>query len=100
MREAHGDSTRGEVKARREWAAKLIADDTFTVSLDHDNVQVVGKNAAEDHLRKEHARVVRIVKARDKWLLDGGYDNMGPDFQAGYHQACNDLLAALTKGRA
>ena len=49
--------------ARREWAAKLIADDTFTVFLDRDNVQVVGKNAAEDRLRKEHARAVRIVKA-------------------------------------
>ena len=48
----------------------------------------------------EHARAVRIVKARDKWLLGGGYDNMSNDFQAGYHQACNDLLAALTKGRA
>lgn len=50
--------------------------------------------------RPRAGRASSVVKARDKWLLDGGYDNMGPDFQAGYHQACNDLLAALTKGRA
>ena len=54
------------------------------------------------HLDDTYAqgRAVRIAKARDKWLLGGGYDNMSPDFQAGYHQACHHILAALTKGRA
>ena len=72
--------------ARREWAAKLIADDTFTVFLDRDNVQVVGKNAAEDRLRKEHARAVRIVKREiRRGTVLGSLDN---------------VLAALMKGRA
>ena len=48
----------------------------------------------------EHARAVQVVKARDKWLLGGGYDNMSPDFQAGYHQACHHILADMQKGRA
>ena len=79
--------------ARREWAAKLIADDTFTVFLDRDNVQVVGKNAAEDHLRKEHARAVRIVKRLQRNAECGG-------FGLAYGVALKDVLAALYTGRA
>ena len=80
--------------ARREWAEKRV-DQLMRLDMSFaDETDVVWL------LKLEHARVVRIVKARDKWLLGGGYDNMSNDFQAGYHQACNDLLAALTKGRA
>ena len=86
--------------AQREWAAKLIADDTFTVFLDRDNVQVVGKNAAEDRLRKEHARAVRIVKRANALQLHGLRDTDTNEFLEGYEAACVDLLAALTKGRA
>ena len=50
-------------------------------------------------LRLEHRRAVRVVEKRDAWILNGGYDNMSADFQAGYHQACYDLLVALGKGR-
>ena len=86
--------------ARREWAAKLIADDTFTVFLDRDNVQVVGKNASEDHLRKEHARAVRIVKRAKALQFHGLRDTDTNEFLEGYEAACVDILAALTKGRA
>ena len=86
--------------ARREWAAKLIADDTFTVFLDRDNVQVVGKNAAEDHLRKEHARAVRIVKRAKALQFHGLRDTDTNEFLEGYEAACVDILSAITKGRA
>jgi len=86
--------------ARREWAAKLIADDTFTVFLDRNNVQVVGKNAAEDRLRKEHARAVRIVKRAKALQFHGLRDTDTNEFLAGYEAACVDILDALQKGRA
>jgi len=86
--------------ARREWAAKLIADDTFTVFLDRNNVQVVGKNAAEDRLRKEHARAVRIVKRAKALQFHGLRDTDTNEFLEGYEAACNDILAAIQKGRA
>ena len=86
--------------ARREWAAKLIADDTFTVFLDRNNVQVVGKNAAEDRLRKEHARAVRIVKRAKALQFHGLRDTDTNEFLEGYEAACVDILAALSKGRA
>ena len=81
-----------KMMARREWAAKLIADDTFTVFLDRDNVQVVGKNAAEDRLRKEHARAVRIVKRLQQEAEKAG--------RLTEYNVLADVLAALTKGRA
>ena len=85
-------------KARREWAEREVmkrlsdgwSGDAFAM----------GKNEAMDMLTKAHARAVQVVKARDKWLLGGGYDNMSPDFQAGYHQACHHILADMQKGRA
>lgn len=68
--------------ARREWAQKRV-DQLMQFDMSFaDETDVVWL------LKLEHARVVRIVKARDKWLLGGGYDNMSNDFQAGYHQAC------------
>ncbi len=79
--------------ARREWAER----EAEKLCRKH---KYFSEPAIALAFQQAHARAVRVVKARDKWLLDGGYDNMGPDFQAGYHQACNDLLAALTKGRA
>ena len=86
--------------ARREWAAKLIADDTFTVFLDRNNVQVVGKNAAEDRLRKEHARAVRVVKRAKALQFHGLRDTDTNEFLEGYEAACVDILDALQKGRA
>ena len=83
--------------ARREWAAKLIADDTFTVFLDRDNVQVVGKNAAEDHLRKEHARAVRIVQKIKRRHSNAQEDAI---YSHGFTKACEDILKALKEGRA
>ena len=84
--------------ARREWADKAI--EKIARYVWQNGFPMVPPTKAARRLKAEHARAVRIVKARDKWLLGGGYDNMSNDFQAGYHQACNDLLAALTKGRA
>ena len=87
-----------KMMARREWAEREVmkrlsdgwSGDAFAM----------GKNEAMDMLTKAHARAVQVVKARDKWLLGGGYDNMSPDFQAGYHQACHHILADMQKGRA
>ncbi len=80
--------------ARREWAEKEARKRLQPSEFDEYSCTY------ESALKREHARAVRVVKARDKWLMGGGYDNMSPDFQAGYHQACHHILAALTKGRA
>ena len=80
-------------KTRREWAIKKV--ETAPLRADEDWTKFAARI-----VMNEHVRAVRIAKARDKWLLGGGYDNMSPDFQAGYRQACHHILAALTKGRA
>ena len=82
---------------KKTWALKLVGRHTLN---DKKLGPVINFPRTVKLLQAEHARAVRVVKARDKWLLDGGYDNMSPDFRAGYHQACQHILTALQKWRA
>jgi hypothetical protein len=44
-------------------------------------------------LRREHQATVKAVKREDEKY----WDSMSDDFNAGYHQACTDILAMLER---
>ena len=75
--------------ARREWADKKA------LKFWHGHRGGLSDYGAK-LLMMEHARAVRIVKARIKGMSGA----MPYQWEKGYHQACIDILAALTKGRA
>lgn len=80
----------------RTWAEKKVTEYELNVP---DIGRMIYKETGVALLMAEHARSVRIVEGKDKWLLGGGYANVSNDFQAGYHQAYNDILAAPQRGR-
>lgn len=75
--------------ARREWAEKIVAQQYGH----EDDGCIAGL------IRKEHARAVRVVKAKLKaaWL---DKHSRTVEQRNAYTDACEDILEALTKGRA
>jgi hypothetical protein len=80
--------------ARREWAEKWAFD-----ASEGDTAQIRMTVAAK-RLQAEHARAVRIVKRAKRLELHGLRDTDTNEFLEGYEAACNDILAAIQKGRA
>lgn len=80
--------------ARREWAEQWAFD-----ASEGDTAQIRMTVAAK-RLQAEHARAVSIVKRAKRLELHGLRDTDTNEFLEGYEAACNDILAAIQKGRA
>jgi hypothetical protein len=80
--------------ARREWAQKRV-DQLMRLDVPFaDETDVVWL------LKLEHARAVRVVRQAKALRLHGLRDTDTNEFLEGYEAACNDILAAIQKGRA
>lgn len=80
--------------ARREWADKEARKRLQPSEFDEYSCTY------ESALKREHARAVRIVKRAKRLELHGLRDTDTNEFLEGYEAACNDILAAIQKGRA
>ena len=88
--------------ARREWADKIVKQEMTGY---HWNARirkstVILPDIAAKLLVKEHERAVRIVKRAKALQFHGLRDTDTNEFLEGYEAACNDILAAIQKGRA
>lgn len=79
--------------ARREWADKKA------LKFWHGHRGGLSDYGAK-LLMMEHARAVRVVKRAKRLELHGLRDTDTNEFLEGYEAACNDILAAIQKGRA
>ena len=85
--------------ARREWADKLYEKAQRLKELD-DQFSRLPDYLVLRLLKAEHARAVRIVKRAKALQFHGLRDTDTNEFLEGYEAACNDILAAIQKGRA
>ena len=88
--------------AWREWAGKIVKQEMTGY---HWNARirkstVLLPDIAAKLLVKEHARAVRVVGQAKALQFHGLRDTDTNEFLEGYEAACNDILAAIQKGRA
>lgn len=83
--------------ARREWAQQAVSKHEMPDNL---GLHHITSASAAKLLQAEHARAVRVVKRAKRLELHGLRDTDTNEFLEGYEAACNDILAAIQKGRA
>ena len=79
--------------ARREWAH--VKGQKTPKRLGETDIEFCARVA-----KAEHARAVRVVGQAKALQFHGLRDTDTNEFLEGYEAACNDILAAIQKGRA